>query len=250
MQPPQDEKPPTSSLARGAELRRRRTILQEQVEKSVAESVDYGKMCIAGFVALWLVRLGSIIQRILPNPATLPLHWANLISDLVSLLASTAFIFVGPRRKLTEQNWLSVLLTCVVAAFVMNLLSTGYLYYVTIFQPKPPAWAPLWDRMVLVASIWDASALASVGFSFTSVVTSFRIYRELRIVGLYPSMSNLIARGKKLTHVSALEVVCEESDLALLKSCGCSNVGQTQEEDQELIVLPGGRERGEDVVAS
>merc|ERR550537_1560512 len=68
----------------------------------------------------------------------------------------------------------------------------------------------------LMFPVWELVLIASCALNFAVCVSCWRIYRELRVAGLYPPNS----KGETPREaVSPFEVLCEAEDVALLAEC-------------------------------
>merc|ERR1711879_808231 len=102
-------------------------------------------------------------------------------------------------------------------------MGTALIGYLVISPRRPKAKgviSPI-ERMSSIAGVWLSLILASGALQCALLAASWRIYRELRLAGLYPPGNQSIAKGLTVKHVSVLEVVCEGEDLATLKGYSC-----------------------------
>eukprot|EP00927_Polykrikos_kofoidii_P063127 TRINITY_DN5795_c0_g1_i1.p1 TRINITY_DN5795_c0_g1~~TRINITY_DN5795_c0_g1_i1.p1 ORF type:complete len:243 (-),score=33.77 TRINITY_DN5795_c0_g1_i1:70-798(-) len=223
------------------ELRRRFEIVEAQVHKDVEEWMWHGWFSIGGLVLTITVQIAAWNQRMFPAVATSKLHLVASVSSIFSIVAGTCFFSHRARLWLLRSGYLPLAQSTVFAILLMNLLLfLMLLLWLTPPRHLAPSWVPLIERMQFQANVWEASLLAEVGFGVVMVCAVFRIYRELRIAGLYPMNSRLIQKGKRLEGISPMEIVCEESELAQLQSMGlCGAEVLPTETEQELLVTPG-----------
>lgn len=227
------------------ELQGRYEIVEAQVRKDVAESMEHGRVCLVGFALLEAVRLIAWLQDMRPIPATWGIHFILLLVDVSSGSCGGTFLFHGVRDRVTKKHLLSTMMSIVSLGAFMSIFGLVALLVATPPRPLAPDWVPLLERMQFAANVWEAACLASTALNLALLVTTFRIFRELRIAGLHPPGSKLIAEGKRLTGVSPLEMALEPEDMALLGStCGCAGLGKDELTQQELLVPRGGDARG------
>eukprot|EP00927_Polykrikos_kofoidii_P063128 TRINITY_DN5795_c0_g1_i3.p1 TRINITY_DN5795_c0_g1~~TRINITY_DN5795_c0_g1_i3.p1 ORF type:complete len:262 (-),score=36.07 TRINITY_DN5795_c0_g1_i3:69-797(-) len=223
------------------ELRRRFEIVEAQVHKDVEEWMWHGWFSIVGLVLTFSVQIAAWKQRMFPAEATTTLHLMASVCSIIGIVASIFFFSHRARRWLIRSGHLPLAQSIVCLTAMLNLaLFLMLLLWLTPPRHLAPSWVPLIERMQFQANVWEASLLAEVAFGVVVVCTVFRIYRELRIAGLYPMNSRLIQKGKRLEDVSPMEMVCEESELAHLQSMGlCGAEVLPTETEQELLVTPG-----------
>lgn len=97
---------------------------------------------------------------------------------------------------------------------------SAFCAYAVVATPRPLSQGAHSFLDVLEAAIgaWDFALLGSVGFQLSLCSSSWRLYKELRMAGLYPPNSDPSTIGQS-RHVSMLEVVCEAEDAQLLADC-------------------------------
>jgi len=77
------------------------------------------------------------------------------------------------------------------------------------------------DALEACAGTWEFALIASVALQLALCASCWRVYRELRICGLYPPGKDPAEASTSIREVSMLEVLCEAEDVELLASCEC-----------------------------
>jgi hypothetical protein len=120
------------------------------------------------------------------------------------------------------------MLTLVFAMCLVDICALAAYLIVATPRPVSPGslresrWVRFLDSLEANLGIWEFALLASVALQVALCISSWRIYRELRMAGLYPPGQDV--EKAKAKDVSVLEVVCEAEDVALLSECrvgGC-----------------------------
>lgn len=178
-----------------------------------ATSLLQGRCCIVGLLIVELTRAVAWYETLRPGRSVFGIHWLTTTSDSVSLLSAIPFFFQGTRGKCVMFGCVGPMMTLV---FSMCLADIGALLaYLAIARPQPLSadanTRSLYDIMQALIGAWEFLLFASVALQMTLCTCSWRIYRSLRMIGLYPPGGRPLANGPKV-EVSYLEIVCEADD--------------------------------------
>ncbi|CAE8673172.1 unnamed protein product, partial [Polarella glacialis] len=74
------------------------------------------------------------------------------------------------------------------------------------------------DVMEAVLGVWEWALLASVSLQLALCVSCWRVYRELRMAGLYAPDRPADVATRKTTEISVMEIMCEAEDIEYLQA--------------------------------
>lgn len=183
------------------------------VAAETADWVVQGRCCIVGLLIVELTRGVAWYQSLIPGRSVFGIHWLTTTSDTVCLLSSLPFYLQGTRGKCVMFGCVGPMVTLV---FSMCLADAGALLaYLAIARPRPLSAdansRSLYDVMQTLIGAWEFLLFASVALQVTLCACCWRIYRALRMIGLYPPGQRPMTNGPKV-EVSYLEIVCEADD--------------------------------------
>merc|ERR1712048_597221 len=144
-------------------------------------------------------------------------HLLSMVSDVASVMCALPLFTAGIQGKCVRNGFLGPMLTMV---FAMSLVDDSALAaYLVYASPRPlsPGANSYMDVVEAVMGAWEFSIVSSVALQTTMLVSFWRVYRVLRLGGLYPPGTS----GDKIPEVSVLEVMCEAEDIALIRTCEC-----------------------------
>lgn len=173
----------------------------------------HGRCCLAGLLVLELLRVTAWHESIVPGHSVFGIHWLTTTSDLVSLLSALPFFCQGTRGNCVVFGCVGPMVTLV---FSMCFADMGALFaYVAIARPVPlsedASSRSLYDVLQAQVGAWEFLLFASVALQVALCACCWRIYRELRLTGLYPPGGRPMADAAAV-EVSYLEIVCEAED--------------------------------------
>lgn len=224
---------PVRGRNRAAELalESRTKAAQEKVEADTRKPMWQGRGALLGLVALEAVRLCAWLQSEGTSPGfslVFGMHFLTTASDIACAAFSLPLFVTGAAGSCVRMECLGPMLTLV---FAMCSVDAGALTaYLVVAMPRPvspgslrdPWWVRFLDALEANLGVWEFALVASVALQVALCISCWRIYRELRLAGLYPPGQDVQrARAKD---VSILEVLCEAEDVALLSECrmgGC-----------------------------
>lgn len=172
-----------------------------------------GRCCILGLLIIAATRAVAWYESLMPGRSVFGIHWLTTTSDTVCLLSALPFFYQGTRGKCVMFGCVGPMVTLV---FSMCLADIGALLaYLAIARPQPlsedATKRSLYDIMQALIGAWEFLLFASVALQVTLCACSWRIYRALRMIGLYPPGGRPLTHGPKV-EVSYLEIVCEADD--------------------------------------
>lgn len=189
-----------------------------------AQPLWHGRCCIVGLVILGIVRAAAWYEGVFPGSVLFGIHWLTSTSDLACLLCSVPFFCQGTKGKCVYLGCIGPMVTLV---FSMCLADMGALLaYLAIARPQPlGAHSKSWVAVVQASvGTWEFILFASVSLQIALCLSSWRIYRQLRLTGLYPPGKKPLGLGK-IIDVSVLELVCEADDASrFANQCDNANV--------------------------
>lgn len=200
------------------ELQARILAVQTEAAAEAVLPLVHGRLCIFGIVLLEVVRAAAWWQSIIPGYTVLGMHVLTTVSDVACLFFSVPLFTTGTRGRCVQLGCLGPMLTLV---FAMSLVDVSALVaYLVVAAPRPlsPGARTLVDVMEANIGVWEFALLASVSLQVSLCISTWRIYKALRVVGLYPPDSDPKEVGN-LREVSIMEVVCEAQDIELLRTC-------------------------------
>lgn len=183
------------------------------VAAQTATSLLQGRCCILGLLVIAATRAVAWYENVMPGRSVFGIHWLTTTSDTVCLLSAVPFFFQGTRGKCVMFGCVGPMVTLI---FSMCLADVGAFFaYLAIARPQPlsedASNRSLYDVMQTLIGAWEFLLFASVALQVTLCACAWRIYRALRMIGLYPPGGRPLANGPKV-EVSYFEIVCEADD--------------------------------------
>lgn len=226
---------PSDRAARRKVLEGRLRDAQAKAAKEVASPLTHGRCCLAGLIFVELIRTAAWWQGTIPGWSVFGMHFLTTSSDLACILCAVPLFSIGIRGQCVQLGCLGPMLTLVFAMCLVDLSALGAYLVVATPRPLSPGARSFLDALEAVIGVWEFALLASVAFQLALCSSSWRVYKELRVIGLYPPGSDPASVGE-LRHVSVLEVMCEAEDVELLADCevNCENMSSP------LLACPAG----------
>jgi len=171
----------------------------------VRQHLTHGKFCIVGLVLLQAVRMFAWYENMLPILSVIGMHCLSVTSDIGCICCTLPFY--------ASTLWGSCLKWACIGPMVTMLFSLGLVdvsgllafLYMAPRRPFAPGFVSIYERLEAVAGVWEMLFFASVALQLTLLTASWRIYKQMRLAGLYPPGNDSIAKGETLSHVSMLE---------------------------------------------
>jgi len=187
-------------------------------------------------IRLFAWHLGNV-----PGGSVWFVHVFSLMSDVVTVVCTLPLLICGAcggvQGQCVKCGCVGPMMTMVVAMNLVDACSLLAFFAYAAPRPLPSHGRSYVDVLELVHPVWELVLIASCALNFAVCVSCFRIYRELRAVGLYPPN----AKGETpRDNVSPFEVICEAEDVALLAECArtrneefsrCANRSDTEAND-------------------
>jgi len=167
---------------------------------------------------LEVLRIGAWWQGSTPGPSVMGMHFLTTTSDISCILCATPLFASGTKGQCVALGCLGPMLTLVFAMSLVDISALGAYLVVATPRPLPPGAASFLDELEAMIGVWEFALIASVALQTALCASSWRIYRSLRMAGLYPPGSDPAGIGKA-REVSVLEVMCEAEDVELLADC-------------------------------
>mmetsp|Transcript_27514 Transcript_27514/g.69083 ORF Transcript_27514/g.69083 Transcript_27514/m.69083 type:complete len:330 (+) Transcript_27514:136-1125(+) len=182
-----------------------------------AVPISQGRWCIAGLLVVAALRLAAWCEGIFPGRVLFGIHWLTSTSDMACLLCALPFYLQGTKGQCVQFGCIGPMVTLV---FSMCLADIGALLaYLAIARPAPLSAEEksLADVLEACIGVWEFLLFASVAMQMALCLCSWRVYRELRMTGLYPPGGRPLGVGN-IVEVSCLELVCEADDASRISS--------------------------------
>lgn len=212
-----------------------RTVRQQLLEKCfrdahekaallTAEPMCHGRVALFGLIVLAMIRAMAWWEGNIPGYSVFGMHFLTTTADVACILCSLPLFISGTTGQCVQVGCVGPMLTLV---FAMSIVDLGALCaYLAVATPRPlaPAAKSFVDVLEACIGVWEFALLASVSLQLVLCASSWRIYRELRMTGLYPPGSNPAGIGK-IEEVSFLELICEAEDVKMVNECECAMGG-------------------------
>lgn len=199
-------------------------------DKAAAESAVpflHGRCCIFGLMILEVIRALAWWQGSIPGYSVLSMHFLTATSDAACILCTLPLFTTGTQGQCVTLGGLGPMLTMVFAMSLVDISSLIAYFVVATPRPLSPGAKSYTDVLEAIAGAWEFALVASVALQVSLCASSWRVYRELRVTGLYPPGSEPEGVGR-IREVSLLEVMCEAEDVERLVNCEMSCSGQQQ----------------------
>merc|ERR1719291_434088 len=114
------------------------------------------------------------------------MHFLTTTSDISCLLCATPLFATGTQGQCVQLGCLGPMLTLVFAMSLVDISALGA--YLVIARPRPlsPGARSYVDALEACMGVWEFAIVASVFLQLVLCTSSWRIYRELRVNGVYP----------------------------------------------------------------
>mmetsp|Transcript_22406 Transcript_22406/g.64417 ORF Transcript_22406/g.64417 Transcript_22406/m.64417 type:complete len:292 (-) Transcript_22406:54-929(-) len=184
-----------------------------------------------GFLLLLLVmRVVAWAQGITPGQTVVGMHFLTTGADIWCICCAVPLFVGGSRGCCVSSGCAGPAVTIICSMCVIDIAAFASFCLMDAPRPLAPE-TPKSPLTILeaVLGVWDLALLASVALELALCASTWRLYKELRVVGLYPPGSNP-ARGMKGDEVSLMELVCEVEDAKYLQQ-KCSCMGDLPKQD-------------------
>eukprot|EP00933_Yihiella_yeosuensis_P032512 TRINITY_DN26103_c0_g1_i1.p1 TRINITY_DN26103_c0_g1~~TRINITY_DN26103_c0_g1_i1.p1 ORF type:complete len:290 (+),score=48.74 TRINITY_DN26103_c0_g1_i1:78-947(+) len=209
---------PSDRAARRRALESRLRAAHEKVQAFAAKPLIHGRCAIGGLLMLVLIRSLAAFQGELPGYSVFCMHFLTSASDLICIACSAPFYVTGTRGTCVRKGCLGPMLTLVFAMTLVDICSMSAYLLVATPRPLAPGAKSLIDEMEAILGVWEFAMLSSVALQLSLCMSSWRIYRQLRMAGLYAPDSPADVAKDKAKEISVLEIVCEADDIEYLQT--------------------------------
>lgn len=217
---------PADRAARRKVLEGRLRDAQAKAAVETAAPLVHGRCSLVGLLVINLIRAAAWWQGTIPGWSVFGMHFLTTSSDIACLICAVPLFATGVKGQCVQLGCLGPMLTLVFAMCLVDLSALGA--YLVVATPRPLAagdrsWVTTLEAVV---GVWEFALVASVALQMSLCSSSWRVYKELRIIGLYPPGSDPASVGD-LREVSVMEVMCEAEDVELLADCevSCESLG-------------------------
>lgn len=150
------------------------------------------------------------------------LHCVTVASDLLVITLTAPLFFFQSLAATIKGGRSGLLLTMV---FTLSSIHVGIVVlYCFVMSPKPYNQGRRTAFRVAEShlDIWACMLLASVSLNIGLLSCFWRIYKQLRVNGLYPTDSPPIGFGLKIEEISFWELLCEIADIKRFRKETCA----------------------------
>jgi len=222
---------PSDRTARRRALESRLRIAHAKVASFIERPMIHGRCAIVGLLVLALIRTAAVLQGNVPGYSVYAMHFLTTSSDVICVVCSLPLFAFGTRGACVQKGCLGPMLTLV---FAMSLVDySAFCAYMLVATPRPlaPGSRSMLDVLEAMVGVWEWALLASVALQTALCASSWRVYRALRMAGLYaPEKPSDVARDRQ-KDISFLEIVCEAEDIESLEQMelNCCEVPPSEE---------------------
>jgi len=190
--------------------------------EEAAEPLILGRIALAGLAFLALVRGVAWWDGNMPG-SVFGVHFLTTTTDAICVASMLPLYSTGTRGQCVQIGCVGPTLTLIFAMFIVDL--GALCTFLVLATPKPllQGSRSFVDVAEAIIGAWDFMLFASVSLQVALCASSWRIYKTLRMNGLYPPGSSPPGVGT-IEEVSFLELICEAEDAELLKDCNCRKV--------------------------
>lgn len=227
------------SKTRQKELFHRVQVAWEEAEHGIAEPIRRGRTSLIGLVFLQVVRVVAFTQEMMPTATTMSFHSLSSTADIACVVCSIPVFFCSLRGPCVRWHCVGPMVTFIFALAAIDFCSlVAYIFMLRLPRPTAPGYLSLVRKLEADIGTWESLFVASVALQAALFWSSWAVYRQLRLAGLYPPGNDTITKNKPpLMYISPLEVCCEAEDVALLPECkDCTVAGGSQLDEDNGVV--------------
>jgi len=212
------EKLPPDRAARQRALEQSLRKARKNAAREAAEPLLLGRMALGGLLFLELLRTVAWWDGNLPG-SVFGVHFLTTATDAICVASMLPLYTSGTQGQCVRIGCVGPTLTLIFAMFVVDFGALCTFLILATPKPLSPGSRSIMDVAEASMGAWDFVLLASVSLQVALCAASWRIYKVLRLNGLYPPGSS--PAGVTIEEVSFLELICEAEDAELLKDCSC-----------------------------
>lgn len=218
------QKPPSAERIARQQLLEK--CLKEAHQRAAADSVRalcHGQVALVGLLLVATIRGLAWWDGNIPGYSVFSMHFLTTTSDIACVAFALPFFFSGTAGQCVQVGCVGPMMTLI---FAMTVVDMGAFFaFLLMATPRPlsPGARSYLDVAEACIGVWDLALLASVALQVGLLTSCWRVYKELRVNGLYPPGTLPSGMGVKIEEVSLLEVCCEAEDVKFLSECDCTN---------------------------
>mmetsp|Transcript_64071 Transcript_64071/g.119085 ORF Transcript_64071/g.119085 Transcript_64071/m.119085 type:complete len:270 (-) Transcript_64071:55-864(-) len=243
--------PPSQTDEEAKEQRRKRyeQRLRHAEEKASDSTRGHVRHLSCGLVGLGLLMMLRSAAWTLGIQPSAPAFMMNVMSagiDIFALVIGVPLACTGPFGCCMKKACLGPVLTLLFAISAVDICALCTFFAYVAPQPMPAGEHTVLQKLELMCTTWQSILVASVCLEIVVCTSAWRLYQDLRLVGLYPPHNVAFRKGKVPARVSPMEIFCESEDVALLSDAGGKCCSTSEEGRVEVIhVQAHGRTGGE-----
>lgn len=192
------------------------------VEAACGAHFRHGRAALLGIVALMVVRALAVWRGELPGYCVVGMHAVAFFVDLFCAVFALPLFVRATRAHCVGIGCLGPVMTLVFTMCLVDAMALATFLITATPRPLAPGSRSYVEVMQAVVGVWDFVLLASVALEAALCASIWRVYKELRLAGLYPSGSGP-PTPVKADEVSLLELVCEAEDVKTLRALQCAS---------------------------
>lgn len=235
----QAERKPQSpgKAARQALLEKYLREAYRKAAEDTARPLLHGRIALCGLIVLAGIRGLAWWEGNIPGYSVFGMHFLTTTSDIACMTFALPFFITGIGGQCVQVGCVGPMMTLIFAMAVVDMGALCAFLLVATPRPLSPGARSIIDVAEATVGVWDWALLASVALQLSLLTSCWRVYKELRLNGLYPPGS-LPAGLAKIEDVSILEMCCEADDVKFLTECDCMGGKNLPDQKQVSLVVP------------
>lgn len=231
--PPKPQSP--GKAARQALLEKYLREAYRKAAEDTARPLLHGRIALFGLIVLATIRGAAWWEGNIPGYSVFGMHFLTTTSDIACMTFALPFFITGIGGQCVQVGCVGPMMTLIFAMTVVDMGALCAFLLVATPRPLSPGARSIIDVAEATVGVWDWALLASVALQLSLLTSCWRVYKELRMNGLYPPGS-LPAGLTKIEDVSILEMCCEADDVKFITECDCMG-GKNLPTDQKQVSL-------------
>lgn len=212
--------------SKAAALKERISSAHLVATRELRSPMTHACLSLSGLFVVQGIRLAAWQRGELPVATVSMLHALSASSDLSTITCCLPLI-VDNSSEGRCVRWgcvgpvVTLLVTMVLLDFVAMAAALAMQPY-PVLPPHTGTWSLAFFQATFGA--WNCSLVASFSLQVSLCACCWRVYKGLRVTGLYPPNSDALERGTTLPkhdEVSPLEMFCENEEVQLLNNAEC-----------------------------
>jgi len=219
---PQSDKKAADKAARQKLFEKCLREAHQKTSTEAAQPLCHGRIALFGLLVVATLRGIAWWDGNIPGYSVFGMHFLTTTSDIACIAFALPFFVTGTAGQCVQVGCVGPMMTLI---FAMAVVDVGALFaFLLVATPRPlsPGARSYMDVGEAWIGVWDLALLASVALQVGLLMSCWRVYKELRVNGLYPPGTLPAGMGGKIEEVSLLEVCCEADDVKFLNECDCT----------------------------